>query len=117
MAEKVIVLRCQLSNKPQARTTPRGVAVTVKPVDLSGAYDLFIGKIEICAAWNRSVPHLDKLQAVGKFPPPDLSKFPFGSKKNIAVWRLSTLRHYSPALAERCLAVHLLLKTLPPIAA
>ena len=67
----------------------------------------------VATAINRSEKTLTLAYMAGELPPPDSTIRDSRNRARIRGWRLSTIRAWNPAVADRCAAILAALDSLP----
>ena len=75
------------------------------------AHDPAVRLETIAAAAGLALFSLRRFIAAGKIPPADLVLG--GTPQPVRAWRLSTIRAWNPAVADRCAAFAAILKNIP----
>lgn len=79
--------------------------------------DLAVRLEAVAAAAGLSLNSMRRARVAGRVPPPDAEIQESGYGPPARAWRLSTIRAWNPAVADRCAAVLTALETVPPDAA
>lgn len=75
------------------------------------AHDPVVRLETVAAAAGLALFTLRRAVAAGSFPPADITLL--GTPSPVRAWRLSTVRAWNPAVADRCAAILAALETIP----